>query len=480
MPIAAGATGPELPNVPSMGGLDFAECLSPGATPKVNIPSAVTNCPTDLHWSQNSADLNCEAAPQMMYAPSTSTYGCPPGALMLLPFPCMMDHNGQPVQFPCPADQVQPLSWASGLHSNAFHMPCLVENEPWQEENGCTAVCKDASQQPAEIDLPATEVGPWFEKPQGPAAFEEDVDEPLADMPLPDDVVALGNPRQILANAGLASSVEDLLESSDRAKRAAIITWMLPAVWELALSANGTRVIQKALEVTGGDTQIKLSQCLHGRARQLLDSPHGNHVLQKSIVMMPPNAVQFIFHELSFYRGGWASVACHRFGCRVVERLLEHCEAGLTSSIVAAVVAEMSSLSRHPYANYVVQHILEHVPAHRSQVVNALIQVGVPMLAQHRVSSNIIERAFEHSVVENQRALAEAVLSTPYAIVEMGCSRYGSFTVRRMLEKLEGTLRYMALQQLAESIPTLRASKHGRHIAARVSAALSKMHSTYP
>jgi len=248
----------------------------------------------------------------------------------------------------------------------------------------------------------------------------------------------------------------------------------------LALSANGTRVIQKALEVTGGDTQIKLSQCLHGRARQLLDSPHGNHVLQKSIVMMPPNAVQFIFHELSFYRGGWASVACHRFGCRVVERLLEHCEAGLTSSIVAAVVAEMSSLSRHPYANYVVQHILEHVPAHRSQVVNALIQVGVPMLAQHRVSSNIIERAFEHSVVENQRALAEAVLSTPYAIVEMGCSRYGSFTVRRMLEKLEGTLRYMALQQLAESIPTLRASKHGRHIAARVSAALSKMHSTYP
>merc|ERR1711904_743603 len=120
------------------------------------------------------------------------------------------------------------------------------------------------------------------------------------------------------------------------------------------------------------------------------------------------------------------------------ERLLEQCEAGLTAPIVTAVVAEINSLSRHPFANYVVQHILEYVPAHRSQVVHALIHIGVPLLAQHRVGSNIVERAFEHSGAEDQLALAEAVLSTPHAIAEMGCSRYGAFTVRRMLDRLEG------------------------------------------
>merc|ERR1712118_23348 len=145
----------------------------------------------------------------------------------------------------------------------------------------------------------------------------------------------------------------------------------------------------------------------------------------------------------------------------------------------AAVVSDIDSLSRHPFANYVVQHILEYVPAHRSQVVHALIHVGVPFLAQHCVASNIVERAFEHSDAENQRALAEAILSTPHAIVDMGCSRFGSFTVRRMLEALQGTLRYMALQQLGEAISCLRASKYGRHIATRVVAALSKLDCEY-
>jgi hypothetical protein len=298
-------------------------------------------------------------------------------------------------------------------------------------------------------------------------------------MPLPDDVVALGYPRQILRNAGLGTTVEEMLENSSVAKRAAIITWLQPAVLELAMSANGTRVIQKAIQVTGGDTQIRLSQCLHGHAKQLLHCHHGNHVLQTSIVMMPPHAVEFIFHELMFFPGGWAGVARHRFGCRVMERLLEHCEAALTVPIVEAVAAEIDSLSRHPFANYVIQHILEYVPAHRHKVVEALIHVGVPFLAQHRVASNIVERAFEHGGAEMQRALAEAILSTPHAIIDMGCSRYGSFTVRRMLDNLQDPLRYMAVQQLAVALPGLRASKHGRHIATRVSATLASQNGAY-
>jgi len=269
------------------------------------------------------------------------------------------------------------------------------------------------------------------------------------------------------------------LKSSSEEKRAAIGTWLLPAVLQLTLSPNGTHVIQKAFEVTGGETQIKLSHCLLGRARQLLDSHHGNHVLQKMIVVMPPHAVEFIFHELSLFPGGWAGVVRHRFGCRVAERLLEHCEAGLTAPIVAAVVADIDSLSRHPFANYVIQHILEYVPAHRSRVVHALIRLGVPFLAQHRVASNIVEKAFEHGGAENQQAMIEAILSMNGAIVEMGRSRYGSFTVRRMLEALHDPLRSMALQELAVALPSLQASKHGRHIAKRVSAMLPKSEIAY-
>lgn len=374
---------------------------------------------------------------------------------MVLPFPCMMDQSGLLVQFPCHMDQSQQMSWApASIPTNGFQMPCLYENEKHQEAITSAAACNDV--------------------------LQKDVDGPNADVPasdckpLPDDVVALGNPQQILTNAGFASSVEEMLENGDRAKREAIVEWMIPAALKLALSANGTRLIQRALEVTGSETQVKLSQCLHGYARRLLENLHGNHVLQKCIMMMRPHEVQFIYHELSFFRGGWAGVACHRFGCRVVERLLEHYSLELSAPIVEAVVAEIEALSMHPFANYVVQHVLEHVPAHRSEVVHALIRVGVPFLAQHHVASNVIERAFEHSGAENQRALAEAILSKPYAIADMGCSRYGNFTVRRMLEALQDPLSSMAFQQLAGAVPRLRASKHGRHIANRVSAALAR------
>jgi len=406
----------------------------------------------------------------MMFAPIGNAYDYHPEGLMLVPFPCMVDGNGHLIQFPGPMEQSRQVSWVPS--SNGFHM---------MQEIDSATVCNDVSRLDT-LDLPSRtpEVGTWFKK-MAPVLEDtsQNADAPNAGMPmsecttLPDDVVALGNPRQILQNAELGASLEEMLESSSVEKRAAIITWLQPAVLVLALSANGTRVIQKAIEVTGGETQIKLSLCLHGHARQLLHSHHGNHVLQACIVMMPPHAVQFILHELSFFPGGWAGVVRHRFGCRVVERLLEHCESDLTLPIVAAVAAEIDSLARHPFANYVVQHILEYVPAHRHHVVHALIQVGVPLLAQHRVASNIVERAFEHGDAENQRALAEAILATPRAIIEMGSSRYGSFTVRRMLEALQDPLRYMALQQLSVDLPGLRASKYGRHIAARVSATLS-------
>jgi len=189
-------------------------------------------------------------------------------------------------------------------------------------------------------------------------------------------------------------------------------------------------------------------------------------------------AFQFILQELSFFPGGWAGVVRHRFGCRVAERLLEHCEsAEWTAPIVAAVVAEIDSMARDPFANYVVQHILEYVPAHRQHVVHALIQAGAPQLATHHVASNIIEKAFEYGGSKNQRSLAEAILSTPNAVVDVGCSLNGSFAVSKMLAALaalQDPLYPEALQQLAVAIPVLREPKHGRHIAARVSAELSR------
>jgi len=506
MPIASG-TGPEVTNCESL---------------KMNTQPSIGNDPSFVPY-------NCAQSPEpegmteVVYTPSPDSYGCPPGGFVLVPVPYMMDQSGQLVQFPCPMDQSGQMVWAvpsnAGLPSSACHMMqrCSDGSASWASAPSNAREESNPSAPPAAADMDgmhnAPKVGTWFKKM--PSVAEETSEETSGgdvthndnmsaseSTALPDDIAALGKPRQLLYNAELASSVEDLLEFANPTKRAAIITWMQPAVVELALSANGTRVVQKAFEVGRSESQIKLIQCLHGRVRQLLDSHHGNHVLQNIIVKMPPHALHFIFYELSSFHGGWAGVIKHRFGCRVVERLLEHCEPELLAPIVSEVVADIDSIARHPFANYVVQHILEHVPDHRQQVVNALIHAGVPALAQHRVASNVVERAFVTGRTEMQRSLSKAILQTPNAIVQMGCTRYGTFTVRQMLEifqqlvQQDQQLAYAGnpanvcptnlelyswmLQQLAPATQTLRMSKHGRHIAARVSAALAESSNRYP
>lgn len=442
-----------------------------GAAEFIPAPESESSMAKNLNLGHGPGPQSLGIMQPKVYTPCSQTYNFSPGAVFVIPV----------MQFPCLLKQTGQMGWAPP--SNLCHMM-----QPGIEPLGCsqcsvldkgtgpevrtpTAVCEDTSHMATYTDGMACELDVGTQVQKMPAVLEEfkaamyNCDACNLD----DDVATLGNPRQMLVDAELAACIKEQLEKASSNRRSAIVVWMLPAVVDLALSAKGTHVVQKALEVSGVESQIALSRCLHGHVRRLLVSHHGNHVLQKTVVMMPPHAVHFIIHELSFFPGGWAEVVKHRFGCRVVERLLEHCESALTEPIVEAVVAEIDLFAKHPFANYVLQHILEYAPTHRHQVVYALSQVEVPLLAQHPVGSNVVEFAFDHGDTTNQMVLAEAILSTPSAVVEMARSRHGSFTVRRMLEVLQDPLYTMALDQLAAALPSLQATRYGRHIAARIS-----------
>lgn len=259
------------------------------------------------------------------------------------------------------------------------------------------------------------------------------------------------------------------LDGRNHRRRLAILRWLHPATLDLAFSACGCRVMQKVLEVAGGDDRASLIAQLRGHVTKLLESPHGNHVLQKFIEVMPPQSMQFMVDELAQYPGSWVAVVRHKFGCRVSERLLEHCSVEMTAPLTTVITADAHTLARHPYANYVVQHVIEYgSQAQRNIIISSLVQGGVAGLAQHRVASNVVEHAIEHCCQEGRETLARAILSDAVAMVSMGCSRYGSYSVRRLLEVLTGALRAEAVSQLMAGIEQLRASKHGRSLAHRL------------
>jgi len=284
----------------------------------------------------------------------------------------------------------------------------------------------------------------------------------------------------LIQSAELSDIVAEQMENCDRARLCVILRWLQKAALELALSACGCRVVQKAFEVAGGDDRAALVSQLRGHAVKLVESPHGNHVLQKCIETMPNKSVQFVVDELGAFRGGWAALARHRYGCRVEERLIEQFPEEMLGLLMTAVIADTHTLCCHPYGNYVVQHVLEHgSKERRAQIVTVLVQDDIVSLAQHNVASNVVRKAIEFCGSEGQQTLARAILAVNGGFLAMGCSRYGSQAARQLLEALSGALYEEAVQQLQASIGSLRSSKYGRAIAQRLQVGAPSRHQPF-
>merc|ERR1711988_1336486 len=111
---------------------------------------------------------------------------------------------------------------------------------------------------------------------------------------------------------------------------------------------------------------------LRGHVRPAMRSMYANYVLQKIIEVTPISKHSFIVEELN---GFAIEVARHRFGCRILCRILEHgsLEDGRTAQLLQEVLDDAEALSRHTYGNFVIATILEFgLPQHRQQVAHVL------------------------------------------------------------------------------------------------------------
>jgi hypothetical protein len=78
----------------------------------------------------------------------------------------------------------------------------------------------------------------------------------------------------------------------------------------------GSRAVQHALEIAPTSLKIILVDELRDHVTNLIDSPHGNYVIQKAIRVLPAYATDFIIKEVA---------ACplwlpyHKLGCSVFQ-----------------------------------------------------------------------------------------------------------------------------------------------------------------
>mmetsp|Transcript_21517 Transcript_21517/g.67130 ORF Transcript_21517/g.67130 Transcript_21517/m.67130 type:complete len:577 (+) Transcript_21517:82-1812(+) len=261
-----------------------------------------------------------------------------------------------------------------------------------------------------------------------------------------------------------AKSCEELAKGLEAggAARLAAVEALRGSVLRCALAATGCRVVQLALEVAERRAAEELVAELHGHVQEAIESPHANYVIQKVVEVMPAALSGFVAEEL---RGAGAAVARHRYGCRVLCRLLEHTGSSVSlMEVLDEVLAEARDLCRHAFGHYVLQSILEHGHASHRQRLASTLRSELLEHAQHRCSSHVLESALVHCSAEDREALAAGLLAGGAdGVAALARGQFSSFVVRALIRQ-PGEVAQATWGHLQSTAAQVQKTRHGQRL----------------
>uniref|UniRef100_A0A3Q2VPB6 Pumilio RNA-binding family member 2 n=1 Tax=Haplochromis burtoni TaxID=8153 RepID=A0A3Q2VPB6_HAPBU len=251
-----------------------------------------------------------------------------------------------------------------------------------------------------------------------------------------------------------------------------------------------SRFIQQKLErATPAERQMVFGEILQA-AYQLMTDVFGNYVIQKFFeVGITAHAEQKLALATRI-RGHVFVLSTHPYGCRVIQRILEHCTQEQTlpileelhqhseqlGQVVFKILQMEVSLIHRPiidqYGNYVIQHVLEHGrPEDKSKIV-AEVRGKVLVLSQHKFASNVVEKCVIHSSRAERALLIDEVCCQkdgPHsALYTMMKDQYANYVVQRMIDMAEPAQRKIIMHKIRPHIATLRKYTYGKHILAKL------------
>uniref|UniRef100_A0A672M4X9 Pumilio homolog 1 n=1 Tax=Sinocyclocheilus grahami TaxID=75366 RepID=A0A672M4X9_SINGR len=255
-------------------------------------------------------------------------------------------------------------------------------------------------------------------------------------------------------------------------------------VLSLALQMYGCRVIQKALEFIPSDQQVinEMVRELDGHVLKCVKDQNGNHVVQKCIECVQPHALQFI---IDAFKGQVFALSTHPYGCRVIQRILEHCLPEQTLPILEEIHQHTEQLVQviddafsfctdpgsHPFlSSKPFFSSLSHIGSVWELRNSARVRTkGVCFFL---FPSNVVEKCVTHSLRAERAMLIDEVCSMadgPHsALYTMMKDQYANYVVQKMIDVAEPTQRKIVMHKIRPHIATLRKYTYGKHILAKL------------
>lgn len=267
----------------------------------------------------------------------------------------------------------------------------------------------------------------------------------------------------------------------------------------LATKVYGCRLIQKALDTLDKEHVANIVGSVKGKVWLLVHHHNGNHVIQKCVTKITEfvqadqdqedsatkslllSSLDIIIDEVSI---NIKDLSVHPYGCRVVQRLIEHCKGPQMTNVLDSILREglYSALINHEYGNYVIQRVLVYGrPSDKEAVFETIItNNNILKLSKQKHSSNVVEMMLTYGNAEQHQRFVEEMLNvvcvdqnyvSKSAVVSMAEDNYANYVLKTALDVLEeGPLRDRMFGRLLASLDELEKSPFAKQIVLRVKA----------
>lgn len=250
-------------------------------------------------------------------------------------------------------------------------------------------------------------------------------------------------------------------------------------VIKLSYHSHGCRLLQNCFGLLEDDAKLKeLADELQGHVLEASVNMHGNHVLQKAIDLLRPSDANYMLQELTagpkakdFVKDGWyqpwsaTQIARSKYGCRVLERVIEHFLPNHNSCIefLQPVIDDCQALCKDQYGNFIIQHLLEHGTDDHKNAIVQVVKADLKDFAVHQHACSVLDKALSYTNLQNE--LAEEILNSNCLLVEMASKiRIGYTAVQRMLVMMDGSMLNRAREQLSAIRNSLKETKQGKEL----------------
>jgi transcriptional regulator CtsR len=276
--------------------------------------------------------------------------------------------------------------------------------------------------------------------------------------------------------------IQKLFDHGTLQQQEGLASFLVGHAVQLSLQMYGCRVVQKALEFATLDTLIELVAEFHGHVMKCVQDQNGNHVIQKCIEVVSAMAVErrepVLHQNIQFIIDAFINqvqkLSTHAYGCRVIQRILEHCVESQKDAVLAEIRTSFSGLIQDQYGNYVIQHVLKHGRPEDREILMRDVKANLLPYSQHKFASNVVEKCLQYGTTSERKDIVEHLLHAPRAegqpslLQTMVCDPYANYVVQKIIDVADEEQREDIITEIRAHASQLKRYTFGKHIISRL------------